>query len=131
MTPEAARQELKRQLEAKGVDMATASKAIGRNHAYLQQFIATGKPRWLHEHDRRALAEMYKVNTDSLVPPAKRSVQRQVPLNLSPSPGDPIHDFREASVVGVWRRLPQEDQDIFVSILDGIGRRRNLPPIAL
>jgi phage repressor protein C with HTH and peptisase S24 domain len=44
-----------------GADLATLSRSIGKNHAYLQQFMKRGVPRKLPEDVRRALAKQLKV----------------------------------------------------------------------
>ena len=51
------RRRLLRLLKAKGSTMITASLAMGRNAAYLQQFIHRGIPKILAEDDREILAE--------------------------------------------------------------------------
>ena len=51
------RRRLLRLLKAKGSTMITASLAMGRNAAYLQQFIHRGTPKILAEDDREILAE--------------------------------------------------------------------------
>lgn len=47
-------------------DMKTVSQAIGRNAAYLQQFLFRGKPRVLQGDVRMALAEHFGIDTDEL-----------------------------------------------------------------
>jgi hypothetical protein len=39
-----------------GLTMSKVSVEIGRNHAFLQQFLRRGIPRELHERDREQLA---------------------------------------------------------------------------
>ena len=51
------RKRLLRLLEAKGSNLRTASVAMGRNDAYLQQFTYRGTPKVLAEDDREILAE--------------------------------------------------------------------------
>ena len=51
------RRRLLRLLAAKGSTLRTASLAMGRNDAYLQQFIRKGTPKVLAEDDREILAE--------------------------------------------------------------------------
>ena len=51
------RKRLLRLLEAKGSNLLTASVAMGRNDAYLQQFVYRGTPKVLAEDDREILAE--------------------------------------------------------------------------
>ena len=47
-------------------NLRMASRAIGRNAAYLRQFIHRGMPRVLAEHDREALAEHLGCSPDEL-----------------------------------------------------------------
>ncbi len=54
------------QLIAKsGISLAAASRAIGRNHAYLQQFLKRGSPRVLDAAARAALAEFFQVPAET------------------------------------------------------------------
>lgn len=50
---------------------AAASHAIGRDHAYIQQYIRRGVPRWLREEDRDILCRLYDLDAERLKPPAK------------------------------------------------------------
>jgi phage repressor protein C with HTH and peptisase S24 domain len=52
---------LKRLIDEQGADCASLSRLIGRNAAYLQQFIARGTPRRLAEVDRGVLARFFGV----------------------------------------------------------------------
>jgi len=54
---DSARQTIAAAVEA-GRNLAELSKAVGKNHAYLQQFLHRGSPRKLPEDVRRALAEV-------------------------------------------------------------------------
>jgi len=47
-----------------GTDLANVSQAIGRNAAYLQQFIKRGSPRSLGEPEREALGRRFGVSPD-------------------------------------------------------------------
>ena len=57
LPPDPVRKRLLRLLTAKGSNLRTASVAMGRNDAYLQQFIYRGTPKVLAEDDREILAE--------------------------------------------------------------------------
>jgi hypothetical protein len=46
---------------ARGVSLSALSAMIGRNAAYLQQFVRKGSPRKLEENDRRTLAQFFGV----------------------------------------------------------------------
>ena len=50
----------------KGVSLAAMSALIGRNAAYLQQFVRKGSPRKLEEGDRRTLARFFGVDESEL-----------------------------------------------------------------
>lgn len=45
----------------RGITYADVSRLIGRNHAYIQQFIKRGSPRRLDEQDRRIIARHFGV----------------------------------------------------------------------
>lgn len=53
-------------IRERGDDMASLSKMIGRNAAYIQQFIRRGSPRRLAEDDRRILARYFGVSEERL-----------------------------------------------------------------
>lgn len=56
-----ARQALERLIEERGEDYSALSRLIGRNAAYVQQFIKRGTPKRLAENDRRILARYFDV----------------------------------------------------------------------
>lgn len=49
-----------------GDSLAALSRWLGRNDAYLQQFITRGSPRRLHEDDRRKLARYFGIDERQL-----------------------------------------------------------------
>ncbi len=55
------------------VSLAAASRAIGRNHSYLQQFVKRGTPRRLPEETRHDLASFLNVDERTLRPPDDRT----------------------------------------------------------
>ena len=55
-----------RQLDLKGLSMKEVSLSIGRNHAFLQQFLKRGIREVLHENDRPELAKLLSVSEDQL-----------------------------------------------------------------
>ncbi|MBB6123328.1 S24 family peptidase [Sphingobium subterraneum] len=61
------RQVLERLISAKGDSYGAISKMIGRNPAYIQQFIKRGTPRKLDEADRHILARYFGVDEASLM----------------------------------------------------------------
>ena len=56
-------------IRKKGLDMAKVSKAIGKNHAYVQQFVTLGKPKRLPEDVRHDLAKEVGISEDLLREP--------------------------------------------------------------
>ena len=50
----------------RGEDYASLSRLLGRNAAYIQQFIRRGKPKKLDEEDRRTLARYFRVDENVL-----------------------------------------------------------------
>ena len=70
MAEDEGRAALRRLIAAKGEDYAGLSRLIGRNPAYIQQFIKRGTPRRLAEADRRLLARYFDVDESLLGGPA-------------------------------------------------------------
>jgi len=58
----------------RGVSLAALSGLLGRNAAYLQQFVRKGSPRKLEENDRRTLAEFFGVDEGELGAPPRETV---------------------------------------------------------
>lgn len=67
----AERQRLLELSRSAGVSLSKLSELIGRNSAYLQQFIKRGTPRKLEEGDRRTLARFFGVEETELGAGAK------------------------------------------------------------
>ena len=70
MTDEEARAALQRLIEDKGEDYSGLSRLLGRNAAYVQQYIKRGSPRRLAEADRRLLSRYFGVDEVALGGPA-------------------------------------------------------------
>ena len=66
-----ARETLERLMNERGDSSVALSRLLGRNAAYVQQFIRRGVPRKLDEDDRRTLARYYGVPEASLGGPAE------------------------------------------------------------
>src|SRR5215207_3043028 len=64
------RDALARLLKERGEDFAGLSRLIGKNPAYIQQFIKRGTPRKLDEDDRRTIANYLGVSEALLGGPA-------------------------------------------------------------
>jgi hypothetical protein len=61
-----ARAALQRLIDERGEDYASLSRLIGRNAAYVQQYIKRGSPRVLAEADRRVFARYFGVSDEVL-----------------------------------------------------------------
>lgn len=64
---------LEQLIRTRGEDYASLSRFIGRNPAYIQQFIRRGSPKRLAEQDRARLAQYLGVGEDVLGGPAPRT----------------------------------------------------------
>ena len=63
------------------------SHALGRNHAYIEQYIRRGKPKYLGETDRERLVELYGIDGERLKPP-KRSASTILSRSREKRAGD-------------------------------------------
>jgi len=64
---------LQRLIEDRGEDYSSLSRLLGRNAAYMQQYIKRGVPRKLAEEDRRLLAQYFGVSESLLGGPEAAS----------------------------------------------------------
>ena len=104
------RRRLLRLLAANGSNLRTASLAIGRNAAYLHQFIKRGTPRVLAEDDREILAEHLGCRPDLL----RHDRKTRLAVRAKPPPPSGPHsaptgysavpeaDVRRAPAAGAW-----------------------------
>ena len=74
MDSDPVRERLQQRLWQQGVSLAEASLAIGRNKAYLQQYLARGMPRVLSHQDTETLGSLLgcdpaELRHDTLPPP--------------------------------------------------------------
>lgn len=100
MADEDARAALQRLVEEKGEDYAGLSRLIGRNPAYVQQYIKRGSPRRLAEGDRRLLARYFGVNETLLgapeaAQPVEAGLVRVPQLDVGASAGAGAFDGEE------------------------------------
>jgi Peptidase S24-like len=73
-----ARDTLERLIRERGDDYASLSRLLGRNAAYVQQFIRRGVPRKLDEDDRRTLARYFGIDEAMLGGPVAAPVTEAV-----------------------------------------------------
>lgn len=67
------RKRLSREIELRQMDMKQLSLALGKNHAYVQQFLTRGIPARLKEEDRRKLSELLDIPENELGGPEPAS----------------------------------------------------------
>lgn len=93
------RNRLLKLIEDRDTDLKAASLKIGRNAAYLHQFIYRGTPKILPESERHALAKFLKVDESDLrhrrVPPRKRRTSSRAtqPTVVAPDLSGIKHGF--------------------------------------
>tara|TARA_A100001391_G_scaffold188617_1_gene159335 strand:+ start:32834 stop:33475 length:642 start_codon:yes stop_codon:yes gene_type:complete len=67
-----ARENLDRLIQERGVNYSSVSRMLGRNAAYIQQYIRRGSPRELDEKDRLVLSRFFGVDEKVLGAPTRR-----------------------------------------------------------
>lgn len=132
---EDARANLEKLIRENGHDFAALSKMLGKNPAYIQQYIRRGSPKKLDENDRRRLAEFYGVDESLLGAPAARALSaknpgrsdgllriRQLQVGASAGPGS-LADDEHAESMGFapkWlRRLGADPANLSLIVVDG------------
>src|SRR6187549_1609283 len=81
------REMLERLCAERGENFASLSRLLGRNEAYIQQYLRKGSPRRLTERDRRTLARYFQVSDVMLGGPPDDSpciAGELVPVSRSP-----------------------------------------------
>ena len=84
---------LERLCAERGEDFAGLSRMLGRNSAYIQQFVRRGVPKRLGEEERRKLARYFGVSEELFGGPADRgrakglAVVKRHPVMVSAGPG--------------------------------------------
>lgn len=104
--PDSPRKLLARLIEEKGAEMAALSRMLGKNAAYIHQYIHRGSPRRLGEEERRALAHYFGIDESLLGGPVRLSADALVPVARRP--------VRAAAGQGAWNEAEaQEGQFAF------------------
>lgn len=82
------RTHLKRLIDERGLDMATVSRAIGKNHAYIQQYLTRGVPAELSYKTVLALADYFGCGLEMFgIRPAGKAT--------NDAPSHPLSDIRK------------------------------------
>ena len=107
----------------RGEDFVGLSRLLGRNPAYIQQFIKRGTPRKLHEEDRRTLARYFKVDesvlggTESICDPALVEL-KVFDITASAGPGALVGRERKLQTMGFD---PKWLRDLSGGAIDGLS----------
>lgn len=122
MELDAPRRYLLQLLAGRDADLSTVSKAIGRNHAYLQQYIQRGSPRKLPEDVRDALGEYFGVEPDTL----KSGMPKSADDEFSSAPSDAEYS-NVHEIVTEYAPLKIDELDIRVGagagqLAEGVGK---------
>jgi hypothetical protein len=129
------RANLEKLIRDNGHDFAALSKMLGKNAAYIQQYIRRGTPKKLDEDDRRRLAEFYGVDERLLGAPTAREPSvsrrkasdgllriRQLQIGASAGPGSLADDDCAQSMgfAPKWlRRLGTDPATLSLIVVDG------------
>ena len=119
MDESGARAALARLIDDQGADYAGLSRLLGRNPAYIQQYIKRGTPRRLAEEDRRLLARYFGVPEETLGGPdrAERNADglvrvARLEVGASAGPGALTGDERALGHIAfdpIWLRRMAAD----------------------
>lgn len=97
---------LARLIEERGAEMAALSRMLGKNAAYIHQYIHRGSPKRLGEEERRALARYFGIDESLLGGPVRLDADALVPVARRP--------VRAAAGDGAWNASEaQEGQFAF------------------
>jgi phage repressor protein C with HTH and peptisase S24 domain len=93
---------VKRRIEELGLNMSQVSLRLGRNRAYIHQFVERGIPKRLPGTARSQLAEILQIDEGQLVPPGVRwaAPVRQVPSRSEAVSLRPDAGYNDIPVLG-------------------------------
>lgn len=98
MTNLEVREALKRMVQERGESLSGLSRLLGRNRAYLQQFVERGSPVRLEAKDREVLARYFGIDEEALggpIPGPANKIVRVPRLAVQASAGAGSHVDRE------------------------------------
>jgi repressor LexA len=126
--PVSARTYLAKALDDAGIHMKVASEGLGLNHAYLQQYITRGKPRWLPEAVREGLKQLLPLDEEKLKPPPTKARLPRRASHSRPNRGDKsqidtprygkfVDDPGQLDLLEVWDAIRPDMRDLAMRIL--------------
>lgn len=84
--------------DAKDLSLKELSEGLGRNHAYLQQFITKGSPKVLPENVRLGLAAKLGVDPDNLLPQNYKEARKLIATYRGDTHSTPARQKADGSV---------------------------------
>jgi len=119
--PDDARRYLREALAQIGVPMKHASELVGKSHAYIQQYLERGIPKWLPEPIRAALVTAYGLDADRLRPPPAKLHQR---FDIHSQQFNQFrHDPHAVEVVELFTGLDERSRLVVVELMRRLGHR--------
>lgn len=118
------RERIRQKIQEQGLSMGDLSKnVLGRNHAYLQQYLERGVPAKLPEDMRMALAPALGIDEEEL-----REHPRSVPKTLRPAepPRNTVESFDRLKVLGMAECGPDGWSLWNGDVIDMVDRPANL-----
>lgn len=121
---DAIRQTLAAAVAREGASLLRLSRLLGRNDAYLQQFLQRGSPRRLPERERAILADYLGLDENMLGGPADAGVPvRRLEVAASAGPGSLGDDERLAAIerfpAAMLRRLAADPATLSLIVARG------------
>lgn len=115
-------------IRERGEDYSAISRLLGRNAAYVQQFIRRGTPRRLAEHDRRRLADYFRVPEEQLGGLPRRALDGKAePLQAAIGRLAGFRDgMADDALIDAASGLTADDLDL---VLERLIRMRNVVSI--
>lgn len=123
---QAARSYLMEFLKTQGLAWNHVSLRLGKSHAYIQQYIRTGKPEWLAQNLIDVLVEEYGADGSRLKepPPTPRHLHKdaggegdQHPQINSPKRRQVVEDADTLQLLDVWADIPIAQRAMAIRVL--------------
>jgi hypothetical protein len=131
MKPDDCRRYLEGALAEQDVKWNHVSEQLGHSHAYIQQYLKKGTPRYLREQDIQLLVRLYNLDGSRLREPPKepRPLRPKLKGASSDAPQvDPedLRNFLNAAenkrFLSLWISLGEDTQIVALDMLEALGR---------
>lgn len=124
-------------IEKAGANLKSVSVAMGRNHAYLQQYVKGLSPSTLAEQDREFLVQQFQLDAERLKPPARprvpakmltargqafTTIQAELGKIDAKQPGEFVHENNELRLLALWRAMPESVREAMMTVAIALTR---------